>query len=471
MNLRQRGGRDGRVVLWLGVALLALLAWARPARAAEEGVWPRRTAVVEAVEKASPSVVNIGTERIVTQRYDPFFQFRHRFFDNPSEEFFRSHRSRQYRVNSLGSGVIIDKRGYVITNEHVVARASKIHVTLSDGSNYEGELVSSDPDQDLAVIKINPDTDLPSAALGSSGDLMLGETVIAIGNPFGLKSSVSVGVVSATGRSIQSENREVMTDLIQADAAINPGNSGGALVNINGELIGINTAIYAQAQNIGFAVPVDKVRVVLGGLLDYRSIKRMMLGVDVQEVTEDLAARVGVEPHCGVIVAGVVDGSPAAGAGIEPLDIISELGGEPVRCLLDMRLTVLRYEPGDTIEVTVGRGEETLKKSLQIAEIPPPSGIELARKKFGLVARMLTKEDARKLRLRSANGMLVTGVEQGSPAHKAGVGQGDVIIQFAGQPASDARVGLALEKVEPGEAVYFLLLRKGGRYRGVMQAR
>jgi len=470
MNSTRFDVRDRRLVLSLAAALVGLVA-ARPLRAGEETVWPRRNAVVAAAEKAGPSVVNIGTERIVTQQYDPFFQFRHRFFDAPFEEFFRPYRSRQFRTNSLGSGVIIDKRGYVVTNEHVVSRASRIQVTLKDGTSYEGELVCSDPDRDLAVIKIEPDGEVPAIAMGRSGDLMLGETVVAIGNPFGLQSSVSVGVVSATDRSIQAQNREVMTDLVQTDAAINPGNSGGALVNINGELIGINTAIYAQAQNIGFAVPIDKVRTVLGEILDYRSIKRLMLGLDVQELTQELSAHMGAEHHRGVIVAGVADQSPAARVDIQPLDIITGIDGQPLTCLLDMRLILLHHEPGDTVELSLLRGEEPLAKSLQIAEIPPPSGVDLARAKFGLLVRLLTAEEAAHLRMRSPEGMVVLGVEQRSPAQGAGVRRGDVITQFAGQPAGDARAGLALEKVAAGDAVHFMLIRNGVCYRGMMQAR
>ena len=460
------------ISLWCAVLCLLLGALCcGPALAGEANAWPRRTAVVEAVEKAGPGVVNISTERIVTQRYDPFFNFRHRFFDDQFEEFFRPHRSRQFRANSLGSGVIIDKTGYVITNEHVVSRASKIQVNLSDGETYDGVLVCSDPEQDLAVIKISAGRDVPAIPVGTSSDLMLGETVIAIGNPFGLKSSVSVGVVSATDRAIQDENRVVMSDLIQTDAAINPGNSGGALVNINGELIGINTAIYEKAQNIGFAVPVDKVRTVVGNIMDFRSIKRMLLGVDAQEITADLAAQIGAQAGEGLLVANVLEDSPARKSGIEPLDIIKQVDGATVRDLFDFRLAVLKRSPGDTLELTLRREKKTLRKKLLAEEIPVPSGIEMLQKKFGLSVRELTSEDALKMRLGTLKGSLVTGVERGGPAARAGVVAGDVITQIGRYPANCDQLGLVLENVQPGSKVFFMLIRNRTRYRGQMLVR
>jgi len=452
-------------------AVAALLLLCTSLSPAGEKVWPRRNAVVEAVEKAGPAVVNIGTERIVQQQYAPSFDFRRRFFDDPFEEFFRQFRSRRFRTMSLGSGVIIDSDGYVVTNEHVISRASKIHVNLKDGKTYEGKLVNSDPDNDIAIIKIDADGPLPTARMGTSSDLMIGETVIAIGNPFGFDSSVSVGVVSATNRSIQSSDRDVMKGLVQTDAAINPGNSGGALVNINGELIGINTAIYARAQNIGFAIPVGRVKMIMGQMLDYRTLRRMLVGVDVQELTADLARQVGAKPGDGVLVAGVQDGSPAADAGIKPLDVITEADGRRVSCLFDLRLTVLKHKAGDELRLKLRRGGRTLTRKFRIAEIPPPDAKKLAREKFGLILEKPTSKEASRLPYRALTGLVVRKVEPRSPAARAGLRVGDVIIQIGGISTAGGNLGFGLEMIKPGQSVYFVLIRGNERYHGLLQAR
>ncbi|NQT19790.1 MAG: trypsin-like peptidase domain-containing protein, partial [Planctomycetes bacterium] len=249
----------------------------------------RRTPVVEAVEKCSPAVVNISSERVIRQQYGPLFGHRDRMFDQLFREFRQRYHGHERLARSLGSGVIVDPSGIVVTNEHVINRASKITVTLVNGRRYEARLISSDPENDLAVLQIDAPEPLPCIQMGTSSDLMIGETIIAMGNPMGLENSVAAGVLSATDRSVAAEGKVVLEHLIQIDATINPGNSGGALVNINGELIGINTAIVADAQGIGFALPVDRVKNVLVNLLDYRLHKRMWLGVRLQEITPDIA--------------------------------------------------------------------------------------------------------------------------------------------------------------------------------------
>ncbi len=466
MMQRNRMSFAWKMVVTIGAALLI----ASVACAAEK-VWPRRNAVVEAVEKAGPAVVNIGTERIVEQRYAPSFDFRRRFFDDPFEDFFKRFHSRRFRTMSLGSGVIIDSAGYVVTNEHVISRASKIHVNLKGGKTYEGKLVNSDPDNDIAIIKIDVEGPLPTARMGTSSDLMIGETVIAIGNPFGFESSVSVGVVSAINRSIQSRGREVMKGLVQTDAAINPGNSGGALVNINGELIGINTAIYAKAQNIGFAIPVGKVKTIMGQMLDYRVLRRMLVGVDAQELTAELGRQVGAEPGDGVLVAGVQKGSPAADAGIKPLDVITEADGRRVSCLFDLRLTVLKHKAGDELRLKLRRGGKTQTRKLRIAEIPPPDAKKLAREKFGLILEKPTRKEASRLPYRALTGLVVRQAEPRSPAARAGVRVGDVIIQIGGISTAGGNLGFGLEMIKPGQSVYFVLIRGNARYHGLLKAR
>ncbi|MBI2471564.1 MAG: trypsin-like peptidase domain-containing protein [Planctomycetes bacterium] len=276
----------------------------------------RRTPIVVAVEKAGPAVANISTERLISQRHvDPFFGSRSELFDQFFNDFF-GQSQKQMVERPLGSGVIIDEDGYIVTNEHVVSRASKINVRLSDGRNFEATMISSDPISDLAVLKITSPTPLPYVKMGTSKDLMIGETVIALGNPFGLENSITTGVLSAKNRTMtfNSQYGDIKYDgLIQTDALINPGNSGGPLVNIDGELIGINAAIVNQAQGIGFAIPVDKVRQTLVKLFNFRELNKIWFGAQVEE-RDDVSK--------GIMVSSIESGSPADKAQIKTGDYI-----------------------------------------------------------------------------------------------------------------------------------------------------
>jgi serine protease Do len=286
----------------------------------------RRSPVVMAVEKVSPSVVNISI--VIKEKASPFFPFgRDDFFKDFFPEFF----SREYQHTSLGSGLIIDgKNGYIVTNQHVVAGASEIKVITSDQKEYVGRTVGSDPRSDLAVVKIDGKEELPEAKLGDSDDLMIGETVIAIGNPFGLTHTVTTGVVSAVDRSVRAEDR-VYRHFIQTDASINPGNSGGPLLNIDGDVIGINTAIYQKAQGIGFAIPINKAKRIVKELLRAGEVRPPWVGVDLQELTKDLKSLFGLPgERKGVLVSDVYRESPAERAGIKRGDVILSLEGFPV---------------------------------------------------------------------------------------------------------------------------------------------
>src|SRR5436190_364291 len=276
-------------------AALMIAALALPAVAAARGAESdpaRRSLVVEAVEKASPAVVNVSTEQIVEQRRSPFPFPQDPFF----EEFFRDFadpRPRRFKTTSLGSGVIVAADGTIMTNVHVIERASRIHVTLADQRELDATLVGADADADIAIVRVKAGGDLPHIPFGSSAELMIGESVIAIGNPFGLSHTVTTGVVSAVGRSLRDEDR-TYTDFIQTDASINPGNSGGPLLDIKGELIGINTAIYGKAQGIGFAIPVDRAQRVMKDLVSYGEVRHAWVGLVVQYLTPDLAQHFGV---------------------------------------------------------------------------------------------------------------------------------------------------------------------------------
>src|SRR6266487_3040818 len=303
-------------------AALLIAALALPAVAAARGAESdpaRRSLVVEAVEKASPAVVNVSTEQIVEQRRSPFPFPQDPFF----EEFFRDFvdpRPRRFKTTSLGSGVIVAADGTIMTNVHVIERASRIHVTLADQREFDATLVGADADADIAIVRVKAGGDLPHIPFGSAADLMIGETVIAIGNPFGLSHTVTTGVVSAVGRSLHDEDR-TYTDFIQTDASINPGNSGGPLIDIN-------TAIYGKAQGIGFAIPVDRARRVMKDLVSYGEVRHAWIGLVVQDLTPELAQHFGVRR--GVVVAQVDPKSPAETAGVARGEAIVKVDGRDV---------------------------------------------------------------------------------------------------------------------------------------------
>jgi len=330
------------------LAVLTLLAVVGAARAAAPETDPlRRSKVVEAVERASPAVVNISTEQTVVERRTPFP-------DPLFEEFFRDFfdaRPRRSTRTSLGSGVIVRADGTILTNDHVLLRGGRIHVTLVDSREFEAKLVGRDPESDVAVLRIDTGKPLPFIALGSSDDLMIGETVVAIGNPFGLSHTVTTGVVSAVKRSLRTGGR-TYTDFIQTDASINPGNSGGPLLNILGQLIGINSAIYGSAQGIGFAIPVDRARRVLDDLTSGRKAPQpapgdlvwSLLGIQVRAAREAL------------IVSRVRPGSPAERTGLAQGDVVLGINGEAVDSIdaLGGRLDAARGDGGVVLSVARG---------------------------------------------------------------------------------------------------------------------
>ncbi|HPQ41721.1 MAG TPA: trypsin-like peptidase domain-containing protein, partial [bacterium] len=281
----------------------------------------RETPVVRAVRKVEAAVVNISTEKVVSVRdFNPFG-------NDWIFEYFNPYRRPQRNVTrqSLGSGVIIDPEGIILTNEHVILPASKINVTLADGREFEAELVGAARRFDLALLKIETGESLPYLSPATSSDLMIGETVIAIGNPFGLSSTVTTGVLSAKNRTITFQDEETRRthtyyDFLQTDASINPGNSGGPLLNILGELVGINTAIYARAEGIGFAIPIDKAKRIIDDLLELGEVPRIWLGLQVQDLNDVLMRHLGIDRSEGVLVSEVRKDSPARIAGLMPGD-------------------------------------------------------------------------------------------------------------------------------------------------------
>lgn len=369
--------------------------------AAAGGREERRTPVVAAVEKIGPSVVNISAERVVQRRRNPLDLF-----------FGYDMGPRTSRSESLGSGVVIAP-GVVVTNDHVISGASRIWVTTSDGRELEAKLEGADADNDLAVLSVDA-KGLSPAALGTTSDLMIGETVIAIGNPFGLSNTVTTGIVSAVRRTVQGESGRNYSDFLQTDAAINPGNSGGALVNIVGELIGINTAIVGGANTIGFAIPIDRVRRVADDLLNYREVKTVWIGIR----GATLAPGNG-RPSArglGLRVRSVWPGSPAAKAGLAPGDVVVSLDGRPVENREDFDTALASLGPGRPVAVRYRREGQEQSARVTTERTPEDLGLDVLRREIGLVFK------------ETRGGLMVASVTARSPAAAKGLERGDAVL-------------------------------------------
>ncbi|MFQ5937531.1 MAG: Do family serine endopeptidase, partial [Acidiferrobacterales bacterium] len=398
------------VAIVAGVLMGAGTAWTPFAHAA---LAPGPSGCFAPIVKAvTPAVVNISTTRVVRsggaeepQFDDPFFR---RFF---GDEFFRRFGiPRERRQSSLGSGVIVDPSGYIVTNNHVIANADEIKVVLSDKREFIGKIVGTDPKTDLAVIRIE-DGDLPTVTWGNSDKLEVGEYVLAFGNPFGLNQTVTMGIVSAVGRA--NVGIADYEDFIQTDAAINPGNSGGAMVNVRGELVGINTAIFSRSgghMGIGFAVPSNMVRNVMESLIKRGKVVRGWLGVSIQGVTRDLAKNFGLPEAQGALVSEVLQGSPAAKAGIESGDVIVTFDGKDVQDQTDLRNIVAQTPVGKNVKVKVVRDQKPKTIKVRIGEQPTDlarigaesegfQGDSDNKALAGLEVRNLTAEIAKRLNL------------------------------------------------------------------------
>jgi len=369
----------------------------------------RRSAVTDVVQKVGPAVVFIGTEQVVDRRMR----------GSPLEEFFFGEGGRQQRqtVQSLGSGVIIDPGGTIVTNDHVIRGASAVHVVLADGRQLDAEVVGADAQNDLAVLHVSSKTPLPAARLGTSSDLMIGETVVAIGSPFGLTKTVTSGVLSAMGRSFKA-NDQLYIDFLQTDAAINPGNSGGPLLNLDGEVIGINTAIFSGAQGIGFAIPVDKVRRIVQELKSFGKLRPAWVGINAVDLTAPVARRLGWERNDGVVVESVDAGSPAASAGVQAGDLISEVGGSPVQDADEFQARLRGYPAKAVLPLVLWREGRSRAVTVTPAEFPAQQADAFAWDRLGL-------------RVQPARGALaVSAVRAQSQAEAFGIDRGDLIVRL-----------------------------------------
>ncbi len=421
-------------------------------------------------EQLKPAVVNISTTQVVKgQRRmsprmpfpspfggerDPFEEFFERFFGGEGPQ-------REMRRRSLGSGFIITKDGHIVTNNHVVENATDIKVSLSDKEEFDAKVIGRDPKTDLALIKIEAKKDLPVAPLGDSSKLRVGEWVIAIGNPFGLGHTVTAGIVSAKSRIIGAGNYD---DFIQTDASINPGNSGGPLFNMNGEVIGLNTAIVATGQGIGFAIPINAAKDVLVPLRDKGKVVRGWLGVQVQRITPDLAKSFGLDRERGALVADVVSNTPAERAGIERGDVIIEFNGRKIEEMNDLPRIVANTPPGTDVDMKLIRKSEEKVVRLKLAELKEEqvtaAGGGSLEENLGMTVQELTPEIARSLGLSDTKGVVVSNVDEDSLADEAGIRRGDVILEVNQKKVDNLRdYRAALGRMGSAESVLFLIRR------------
>lgn len=391
----------------------------------------RESAVVKAVRKVRPVVVNISSEYEVRKRFSPFSGFSmDPAFESFFQDFFDPGFEQRYKRTSLGSGVIIDgKRGFILTNEHVIKKTATINIILQDGREFEAQIVGTDPDSDLAVLRITSKEPLPDIEMGNSDDLMIGETVFAIGNPFGFSNTVTTGVISAINRSIRTEEA-VYHDFIQTDASINPGNSGGPLLNINGELIGINTAVYAKAQGIGFAIPINKAKRIVYDLIKYGEVTPAWIGITIQDIDAELAQYLKLADLKGVLITKVEKTGPAHTAGFRDGDIIRSIGSRDIRSETDYWKVMGDFSSGQTIQIKIMREGKARTLSVTASIFPRKLALELANTLFGVTVENLSKEKRYQHNIDTEEGVLISAIDRQSYLAHIGVRPGDVIRQM-----------------------------------------
>jgi len=432
-------------------------------------------------KQLKPSVVSIQSTRIIrTRGASPF---RHPFFNDPMRDFFgddqlrrffeREREGRSYRQQGIGSGVIIDAKGHILTNNHVVADrqgnlANEINVKLADGREFKikvtSENVHTDPKSDLAVIKINADKLVP-AKLGNSDGLQVGDWVVAIGNPFGLDLTVTAGICSAKGRALRLAEYE---DFIQTDAAINPGNSGGPLVNLRGEVVGINTAIVSRSggyQGLGFAIPSNMARTIMQSLVTQGKVTRGFLGVTIQNVDAKWAKYLGMEKPAGALVEEIVPGSPAAKAGLKEMDVILKVGGKPVGSVKELRRRIADTPVGKKVKLELLRNRKTVTVDVTVTELPSRQTAAAAGKNpYGFEVTDLTAELAQRYGYRERSGVMISSINPEGIAAEVGLRPGWVILSVDREAVNSAAAfNKAMAKVNHTRGIVLRLRLPNGR--------
>ena len=424
-------------------------------------------------EKLSPTVVNIYTTQTIQVSSSP-----HQFFfpdemeiPEPFRRFFgipdmpEQAPKREMKRTSLGSGVIVTGDGYILTNNHVVEDADEINVTLTNFEEYKATIVGRDPKSDVALIKIEPKADLPYVTFGDSDKLRVGEWVLAIGNPFGLQKTVTAGIVSAKGRSI---NNESYGNFIQTDASINPGNSGGPLFNLNGEMVGVNTAIFSRSGGnigIGFAIPVNMAKNVFAQLKEHGKVTRGWLGVMIQQVTPELAQNFGLDRPIGALVGQVVADSPAEKAGLKAGDVIIEYNGKEVSQMSMLPAMVANTNVGEKAKLVLIRDGKKQNITVEIGKLedeePVVAGTETGTsKKLGITVQELTPKLAESLGMEETQGLIITDINAGSAAAEAGIQRGDIILEINREKVeSVAQYKKALQAAQEKNTILLLIKR------------
>ncbi|MGW8324161.1 MAG: DegQ family serine endoprotease [Desulfobacterales bacterium] len=419
-------------------------------------------------ETVSPAVVNISTVKTI-KGGGPVFRHFHQnpwgdqdpfkdFFD----KFFGNEQQREFKQRSLGSGFIIDKDGYIVTNNHVIADADEIKVKLNSGKEYDAKIIGRDPSTDIALIKIKADSSYSVVKLGDSDALKVGEWVVAIGSPFGLEHTVTAGIVSAKGRVIGSGPYD---DFIQTDASINPGNSGGPLINMKGNVIGINTAIIASGQGIGFAVPVNMAKDVIKQLKEQGEVTRGWLGVGIQDINDEMADYYGIKDKEGVLVSKVFPGDPADEAGIKTKDIITEVNGQKIKSSHELTRIIADFHVGEKVKIKVLRDgkEKTFTVKIAKRQQDKIASSNMPYKKqevFGIQVSDLTPEIANRLNLQETEGVVVTDVQSGSQGDDKGVQARDIIKEINHQSINSVDdYNNAINKVKKGDTVSMFIKR------------
>jgi serine protease Do len=458
-----------------------------PTQAQVEGARALSRTFSQVAEQVGPSVVAIKVEKKHKgprmRRGSPFRDFPFPFpfpFGGPDEDDEGGDEDAGPVQRGAGSGVVIDSQGRILTNNHVVGGADAIKVRFADGKELPAKIVGTDPRSDLAVIQVDTrGYKVKEAKLGDSDKMLVGEWVLAIGNPFGLDHTVTVGVISAKGRSGIGDMRSTWyQDFIQTDASINPGNSGGPLVNLNGEVIGINTAILGPGGNIGigFAVPSEMAKPIMKELIATGKVRRPYLGINMQEYSADMARAMG-GPDKGALVMGVVPGGPADKAGVKRGDVITQVDGKKVDNSRDVQRSVLSRSVGDTITLGLWRDGKSVTLKAQAAELPSDEalarggagGEDPGKARLGLSLQNLTPQLAERLGTKAQGGVLITGVRPGSPAAEANLQRGDVILEVDRRPVrsvEEAVKALTRERqgghillVQKGDQTFFVLLQ------------
>jgi serine protease Do len=370
----------------------------------------------------------------------------------------------------VGSGVIVDPQGVVLTNHHVIERADEIELTLADGRSFRGVVIGRDPKTDLAVVKVDTDQDLPTAPLGNSDQVKVGQWAVAIGNPFGLGHSLTVGVISGVGRG--ELGLSTFEDYIQTDASINPGNSGGPLLNIRGEVIGINTAINPVGRGIGFAIPINMAKQVMQQLVANGRVVRGYLGVVIQTMSPDLASKFEVAENGGVLVGDILRGSPAETAGLKRGDVILDFAGRPVRKMQELQRLVADSRPGTPVQLKIRRDRQEQQVVLEIGELQDlEPKAEAAGSRFGLTLDAVTRDLVKQFNLKTDEGVVITNVETGSPGARDGLRKGDVILEIERTPVSTMdSFKNAVGKLDPSDPVLLLILREDRSFYTILHA-